>query len=150
MLIVKHLYHWSYDATQHFVVDGLVLRQFCRLGFQPVPDDTTLLRWANQIQPETLHRLLDRVIELARQQKVTRGRKLRTDSTVVETSIHHPSDSTLMADGVRVLSRLAHRARALVPPSPSFPPQIFRDRTRSARRLSRTIGGCGSAPEVGG
>jgi transposase, IS5 family len=140
MLIVKHLYQWSYEATEHFVGDSLVLRQFCRLGLEQAPDDTTLLRWANQIQPQTLHQLLDRVTDLARQQKVTRGRKLRTDSTVVETAIHHPSDSTLLADGVRVVSRLLRQARTLVPEGAPVNPQVFRDRTRSARRLSRKIG----------
>ena len=96
MLIIKHLYHWSYEDTEHWVNDSLVLRQFCRLALEQAPDDTTLIRWANVIQRQTLHRLLDRVTELARQQRVTRGRKLRTDSTVVETAIHHPSDSTLL------------------------------------------------------
>src|SRR6266571_6747135 len=104
LLVIQHLYSWSYAQTEHFVTDSLVLRQFCRLGLEPVPHDTTLLRWANLIQPETLHRLLDRVTELARSLKVTHGQKLRIDSTVVETTIHHPSDSGLLADGVRVLS----------------------------------------------
>ena len=110
LLIVKHLYTWSYAQTEHFVGDSLVLRQFCRLGLEPVPYHTTLMRWANLLQPETMHRLLDRVTELARSLKVTRGRKLRIDSTVVETTIHHPSDSSLLADGVRVLSRLLRSA----------------------------------------
>src|SRR5919206_2125646 len=60
LLVVKRLYQWSYAETEHFVGDSLVLRQFCRLGFEPVPHCTTLLRWANLLQPETLHRLLDR------------------------------------------------------------------------------------------
>ena len=51
MLVLKHLYHWSYEATEQFVNDSLVLRQFCRLGLHKAPDDTTLLRWANLIQP---------------------------------------------------------------------------------------------------
>src|SRR5207253_4400518 len=58
----------------------------------------------------TVNCLLDRVTELARSLKVTRGRKLRIDSTVVATAIHYPTDSTLLADGVRVLSRVAQRA----------------------------------------
>ena len=62
MLVVKHLYGWSYEATERWVSDSLVLRQFCRVYVEAVPDDTTLLRWANLIQPETLHRLLDRVL----------------------------------------------------------------------------------------
>src|SRR5262249_41728712 len=106
LLIVKHLYGWSYEAVEQFVSDSLVLRQFCRIYLERVPDDTTLIRWANLIRPGTLHDLLDHVLDLARQRKVTRGRKLRIDGTVVETNIHYPTDSTLLGDGVRVLSRI--------------------------------------------
>ena len=105
LLIIQHLYDWSYAETERLVNDSLVLRQFCRLGLEPVPHHTTLLRWANLIQPETLQRVLDRVTELARELKVTRGRKLRIDSTVVETTVHYPTDSSLLGDGVRVLIR---------------------------------------------
>ncbi len=87
MLVVRRLYGWSYAETEHFVGDSLVLRQFCRLGLERAPDDTTLLRWARLIQPATLEGLLDHVVALARRLKVTRGRKLRIDSTVVETPI---------------------------------------------------------------
>ena len=95
LLIVRRLYGWSYRETEHFVGDSLVLRQFCRLGLERVPDDTTLLRWAAFIQPVTLDQLLDHVVALARDLRVTRGRKLRVDSTVVQTPIHYPTDSGL-------------------------------------------------------
>ena len=140
LLVVKHLYQWSYAQTEYFVNDSLVLRQFCRLGLAPVPDDTTLLRWANLLHPETLHRLLARVTALARSLRVTRGRKLRLDSTVVEADVHHPSDSTLLADGVRVLSRLARRTRAVVDRAAAAGGALWRDRTRSAKRSARRIG----------
>ena len=136
LLVLQHLYTWSFEHVEQFVNDSLVLRQFCRLGLEPVPHATTLLRWANLIQPATLHRLLDRVTELARSLSVTRGRKLRIDSTVVETTIHHPSDSGLLADGVRVLSRLVRRAGDLLARGTE---PLFRDRTRSAKRLMRRI-----------
>src|ERR671937_353085 len=55
MLVVKHLHGWSYEQTERFVADSLVLRQFCRLAPEPVPHRTTLLRWANLVQPATLH-----------------------------------------------------------------------------------------------
>src|SRR3712207_4257489 len=97
LLIVKRLYGWSYAEAERFVADSLVLRQFCRLGLERVPDDTTLLRWANLLQPATLEVLLDHVVALARQLKVTRGRKLRVDSTVVRTPVHYPTDSSLLA-----------------------------------------------------
>src|SRR5215467_1269533 len=110
VLVIQHLYAWSYAQAEHFIGDSLVLRQFCRLGFEPMPQHTTSMRWASVLQPETMHRLLDRVTELARSLKVTRGRKLRIDSTVVATAIHYPTDSTLLLDGVRVLSRLVQHA----------------------------------------
>jgi transposase, IS5 family len=110
MLVVKHLYGWSYEQTEQWVNDSLVLRQFCRVYLEKVPDDTTLIRWANLIQPATLHGLLDHVVELAHRLKVTKGRKLRIDGTVVETNIHYPVDSVLLSDGVRVVGRLLGKA----------------------------------------
>jgi IS5 family transposase len=139
LLVVKHLYGWSYEQTEHFVADSLVLRQFCRVYTAPVPDDTTLLRWANLIQPATLHRLNDHVVALAQSLKVTRGRKLRIDGTVVETTMHHPTDSTLLYDSVRVLSRMLVNAKAVVPQVAPLTRQAFRDRTRSAKRQMKRI-----------
>src|SRR6478609_5012997 len=136
LLVVQHLYDWSYAQTEHFVSDSLVLRQFCRLGFDPVPHHTTLLRWSNLLQPETLHRLLDRVTDLARSLKVTHGRKLRIDSTVVATAIHYPTDSTLLFDGVRVLSRFIQRATAALTGRSR---RIGAQRLREAKRLVRRI-----------
>jgi transposase, IS5 family len=139
LLIVRRLYGWSYAQTEHFVNDSLILRQFCRLGLAPAPDDTTLLRWAALIRPETLDRLLDHVVALARQLKVTRGRKLRVDSTVVQTPIHHPTDSSLLVDGVRTLCRLVRRARPVVGAALAGVRDAFRTRTRSARRRLQAI-----------
>jgi IS5 family transposase len=142
LLVVKRLYGWSYAETERFVNDSLVLRQFCRLGLERAPDDTTLLRWARLVRPETLERLLDHVVAVARQLKVTRGRKLRVDSTVVRTPIHHPTDSSLLADGVRVLCRLVRRARPAVEGALAGvrgAREAFRTRTRSARRALQQI-----------
>ena len=139
MLVVKHLYGWSYEATERWVSDSLVLRQFCRVYVEAVPDETTLLRWANLIQPATLHRLLDHVVRLARALKVTHGRKLRLDGTVVETTSHHPTDSTLLYDGVRVLSRALTKAKHVLQATPALARQVLRDRTRSAKRHMKRI-----------
>ena len=104
MLLCKHLYQWSYRETEERVKDSLVLRWFCRVYFERVPDETTLLRWLHTLRPETLHALNDRVVQLAARAKVTKGRKLRLDGTCVQTTIHHPTDSGLLVDSVRVLS----------------------------------------------
>jgi IS5 family transposase len=139
LFVVKRLYQWSYEQTEHFVGDSLVLRQFCRIYLRPVPDDTTLIRWANLIGPETLQQINDRVVELARQLKVTRGRKLRVDSTVVETNIHYPTDSALVGDGVRVLSRLLHKAKTALGDTAKVGKAAFRSRTRSVRRIAQEL-----------
>ncbi len=139
MLVIKHLYKWSYDQTEHWVSDSLVLRQFCRIYFERVPDATTLLRWANLIQPATLQQLLDHVVDLARQNRVTRGRKLRLDSTVVATTIHYPVDSTRLADGARVLTRTIQRAKALLAPPVARGRTIFRNRLGTVRRVTKQL-----------
>src|SRR6266702_8550963 len=139
MLILKHLYQWSYQQTQDRVDENLILRWFCRLYWAPVPDESTLLRWANTLRPETLHALNDRVVQLPRQAEVTSGRKLRLDATCVQTEIHHPTDSGLLVDSVRVLSRLVKRAKGLVADQVRSVQQVCRSRLRTARRVAQTL-----------
>jgi transposase, IS5 family len=139
MLVVMRLYSWSYEQAEYFVNDSLVRRQFCRVYLERVPDDTTLIRWAGTIGPEALEALNDRVVQLARSLKVTRGRKLRVDTTAVETDIHFPTDSGLVGDGVRVVSRLLRRAKAALGEAASGLKEAFRSRVRSVRRLSQQL-----------
>ena len=139
MLTVKHLYDFSYEQTEQHVSDSIVLRQFCRVYFQAVPDHTTLWRWAQLIQPTTLQAFNERVLSLAVAAKLTRGRKLRMDGTVVETTIHHPTDSSLLADSVRVLGRTLTRAKKLLVNHTELSKVAFRNRTRSAKRAARRI-----------
>ncbi|HEV2461884.1 MAG TPA: ISNCY family transposase [Ktedonobacterales bacterium] len=139
LLVVQHLYAWSYAETVERVADSLVLRWFCRVYFQHVPDKTTLLRWAQTLRPETLQALVDRAAQLAQQAKVTRARKLRIDSTCVQTPIHHPTDSGVLGDGVRVLTRLILRAKPLVHPALAGVRDAFRSRVRSARHVLQQL-----------
>jgi IS5 family transposase len=139
MLILKHLYQWSYQETEEQVDQNLILRWFCRLYWAPVPDDTTLLRWANTLRPETLHALNDRVVQLAKQAHITKGRKLRLDATCVQTEIHHPTDSGLLVDSVRVLSRFVQRAKGLVKDRLNNVQQACRSRLRTARQVAQTL-----------
>ncbi|QDV34392.1 ISNCY family transposase [Tautonia plasticadhaerens] len=139
MLVVMRLYGWSYAQAEYFVNDSLVLRQFCRAYLEKVPDDTALIRWASTIGPETLQALNDRVVQLARGLKVTRGRKLRVDTTAVETDIHFPTDSGLPGDGVRVVSRLLRRAKAALGEAAAGLGEAFRSRVRTVRTLSQQL-----------
>jgi IS5 family transposase len=139
MLVVMRLYGWSYAQAEYFVNDSLVLRQFCRVYLEKVPDDTTLIRWADTIGPETIRALNDRVVQLARSLRVTRGRKLRVDTTAVETDIHFPTDSGLVGDGVRVVSRLLRRARAALGEAAAGMGEAFRSRVRTVRKLAQQL-----------
>lgn len=138
LLLLKHLYHWSYEETVRRVADSLVLCWFCRVYFQTVPTKATLIRWTHTLRPETLHALNDRVVQLAVQAKVTEGRKLRLDATCVQTQIHHPTDSGLLVDSVRVLSRVARRAKGFLKEQMSNAQQLCRSRLRTAQRTAQT------------
>jgi IS5 family transposase len=72
---------------------------------EKVPDAKTLVRLGQAIGPETIAELHDRIVILAQKQGVIRGRKMRVDTTVVESNIHYPTDSGLLNDGARVLTR---------------------------------------------
>lgn len=140
MLVVKRLYQYSYAETERYVSDSLVLRQFCRVYLNRVPDDTTLIRLANLIRTETLEKFNARITELALQSKVTKGKKLRTDGTVVETHIHAPSDSRQLADSVRVLARVIGRARKVLQNVMDGATDVGVDFTKAARQTARKIG----------
>jgi IS5 family transposase len=139
MMAVRHLYDLSYTQTEVQVADSLVLRQFCRVYLHAVPDHTTLCKWAQLIQPQTLQAFNERVLSIAVGKKLTRGRKLRMDGMVVETHVQHPTDSRLLADSVRVIGRSLRRAQALVGKTAGLVKPVFRNRTRSARRAARQI-----------
>ncbi len=139
MLILKHLYQWSYKECEGRVADSLVLRWFCRVAFHEVPDGSTLFRWEQTLRVETVHTLVDQAARLARQAKVTKGRKLRLDATCVQTTIHHPTDSGLLVDSVRVLSRFVQRAKGLVKDRLTNVQAACRSRLRSARQTAQTL-----------
>jgi IS5 family transposase len=136
MLVLKHLHDWSFDECEWEVRGGLVYRAFCRIDGERVPDAKTLIRLAHLLDEPVLKDLLAQLVTLGRARRVIQGRRLRIDTTVVETNIHYPTDATLLADGVRVLTRGLQRLG-----------QHVRQRARSvARRVfeiaqrSRTAG----------
>lgn len=110
MLILKHLFDWSYDDMEREVRANLVYRMFTRIDAGDVPDAKTILKIARALGPEVIEQLHRQVVEVAKRAGVTHGRRFRIDTTVVETDVHYPTDSTLMRDGVRVLTRTMQRA----------------------------------------
>ena len=130
--------NWGYRAAESEVAGSAKWRWFCRVYSQPVPDHTTLRDREALIRPATLKRVNGRLLSMAQDCRVTRGEKLRSASTVMETNIHYPTDSRLLDDSVRVLGRSLARARALLHPRRVDRP-LFRNRQRQAHRLAREI-----------
>jgi len=130
MLVLKHLADWSFDECEREVRGSLVYRAFCRIDGERVPDAKTLIRLAHRLDGPVLTGLLGRLVAIARQRRLVPGRRLRVDTTVVETTIHYPTDSALLADGVRVLTRTMKRLTARLAPGQLH----VRDRARSVAR----------------
>jgi IS5 family transposase len=105
LLVLKHLKGWSYEQLEWEVRGSVAYRHFCRVGGGTVPDSKTLVRLGQHLGGEWLRAALDRVVGVAVERKVTRGRRLRVDTTVVEAPIRYPTDSGLCEDGIRVLRR---------------------------------------------
>jgi len=59
--------------------------------------------------PEIIEKIHGRIVVIAEERKVVKGQRIRLDTTVTETNIHYPTDSSLLGDGVRVLTRTMKR-----------------------------------------
>jgi len=136
MLILKHLFDWSYDDLEREVRANLVYRMFTRIDAGEVPDAKTILKIARALGPEVIEQLHRQVIEVAKRAGVTHGRRFRVDTTVVETDVHYPTDSTLLRDGVRVLTRTMQRASMAL----GDPAWRIRHRLRSVTKRVLIIG----------
>jgi IS5 family transposase len=136
---VRRLYRWAYRTVHSQVKGSLALRQFTRVYGHKVPNHATMNDWARALRPATTRLIHQRVVEVAIEQGATVGKKLRTDGTVVETNIHYPTDSSLLADSVRVLGRMLSAGRELVGEVPGVSKSLFVNRKRSTKRLAREI-----------
>ena len=141
VLLLKHMRNWSYEVLEREVRANLVYRDFTRVGASKAPDAKTMGRWGLALGPEVVEKIHERVVEIAQENQVVQGRKMRLDTTVVETNIHYPTDSNLLGDGVRVLIRAMKRIAGQQGAK-------LRDRSRSVKfrileigRVVRTKGG---------
>src|SRR5215510_14548124 len=144
MLILKHLFDWSYDELEHEVRANLVYRAFTHIDAGEVPDAKTILKIARTLGPEVIEHLHRQVVDVAKRAGVTHARRFRIDTTVVETNVHYPTDSTLLQDGVRVLTRTMQRASAALGDSTAR----VRNRIRSVMRRVLVIGYAARSPKM--
>ena len=138
MIVLRRRKKWTYRQAEQEVRDSPTCRNWVRVYNEPVSDHTTLNDLERVIQPNTLHRLNDRIIALAQDYHLTRSYRLRVDSSVTESNIHYPTDSALLYDGVRILSRWLKRARGLLPARLDGA-RLCQSHNRSARRRMQQI-----------
>jgi transposase, IS5 family len=104
-IVLKHLKGWSFRGLEKELRANLLYRRFTRFYEDPIPDHTVFSRLFALFGTEGPAALHAQVIARARALGIASGQCLRTDTTAVETNIHHPSDSSLLADSLRVLTR---------------------------------------------
>src|SRR5438876_3974309 len=135
MLSGTFVKNWDFRELRERIADGYTLRQFTDFYCQPVPKHGAFNRAFNRLTPKTLQAVNELVVQAAVDLGLEDGQKLRVDSTVVQTDVHHPTDNTLLWDVVRVVTRLVGHLRKAVQQRI----QGFRNRTRAARRRMQEI-----------
>jgi transposase, IS5 family len=110
--VLKHLKGWSFRELERELRSNLIYRRFTHFDAEATPDFTTFSRTFALLGPSVTKKIHQRVVGLAGQQGVAEGLQLRTDTTAVETNVHYPTDSSLLGDGIRVLSRSLKRIAA--------------------------------------
>ena len=129
MLLLKHVRDFSFQELTREVRANLVYREFTRIGGGKVPDDKTMGRLARQLGPAAVKQVHQRMVGIAQEENIVQGRKMRVDTTVVETNIRYPTDSGLLGDGVRVLIRGMKKVEELAGQAGAR----LRDRSRSVK-----------------
>ena len=129
LLLLKHIRNWSYQVLEREVRANLVYRDFTRVGGTKMPDAKTMGRWGLAVGPVVVKQIHERIVQIARDHRVTEGRRMRVDTTVVETNIHYPTDSSLLGDGVRVLTRTMKKITGIAGAAGAQ----LRDRSRSVK-----------------
>ena len=129
LLVLKHMRNWSYGVLEREVRANLVYRDFTRVGGAKMPDAKTMGRWGVAVGPAVVKQIHDRMVQIAREHRVAEGRRMRVDTTVVETNIHYPTDSSLLGDGVRVLTRTMQKIAGIAGAAGAK----LRDRSRSVK-----------------
>lgn len=131
MALVKQMHKLSYEKLYDRVHDSIALRKFCRYEFELLPKPSTLHENIKKIQPETFEAANQTLVKYAKREGLESGEQIRIDSTAVETDIHHPTDSSLIWDGVRVITRMLKNAKAVFPGAGIE----YHNRTRVVKKL---------------
>jgi len=119
--IVKILFGLTYEQLAFHLVDSQSLSWFCRIGIADKGfKKSALNKNIKAISAATWNMINTDLLGYAKCENIEKGRKVRIDCTCVESNVHYPTDSTLLWDSVRVLTRQLERCRDAGVKIPSF------------------------------
>jgi IS5 family transposase len=131
LMYLKRRYHLGYETLVQEVGDSLTWRRFCRISIdERMPDSTTLIKARQRYGEEWVEQLNELLLQKLDEDKVLNRRKFRTDTTVVESDIHHPTDATLLQDGIKVITRWVGKIRKVA----SHATRQFEDKTTEVKK----------------
>jgi IS5 family transposase len=133
--VLKQYRQLTYEELAFHLEDSDSFRSFSRLEMEQYPSKSVLQENIKAIKEDTWEAILYEITSYAIREKIETGRTIRVDSTAVETNIHHPTDSTLLADGVRIITRWLTEGKELTP-APSYQ---YSDHRRVAKKRLMTI-----------
>ena len=128
--VVKQMFGFTYKELAFHIIDSNSIRRFMRIGIADKGFKKSVLnKNIKALSGQTWEAINAQLVQYAADEKIEKGREVRIDCTVVETNIHEPTDSGLLWDSVRVLTRLLHRAKE------DFGLRVsFQDHSRRAKR----------------
>lgn len=133
--VLKQYRELTYEELAFHLEDSDAFRTFSRLEMGQYPSRSILQENIKAIREETWEAIHGEIIGYAQREKIETGRTVRVDSTAVETDIHHPTDSTLLADGIRIITRWLTQGKELSPQ----PCYHFSDHQRVVKKRVMTI-----------
>lgn len=133
--VLKQYRELTYEELAFHLEDSDAFRTFSRLEMGQYPSKSILQENIKAIREETWEAIHGEIIGYAQREKIETGRTIRVDSTSVETDIHHPTDSTLLSDGIRIITRWLTEGKELMP-APSY---RVSDHRRVVKKLVMTI-----------
>lgn len=130
LMYLKHRYGFGYESLIQEVGDSVTWRRFCRIPLdEKMPHSTTLVKACKRYGENIIVQLNQVLVQKLTEQKVICHRKFRTDTTVVESDIHHPTDASLLQDGVKAVTRLVKKVRGFA----SHAAEGFKDKTHEIK-----------------
>lgn len=139
LMYLKHERGLGYETLVQEVADSLTLRRFVRLDIsEPVPHPTTLSRLTQRFGASTVAELHQLLVTKLAEEGIAKGKRLRTDTTVIEANVEYPTDAGLLSDGVRLMARAVSRLRKAGRKLGRLGTNVgkgFRDSTRTMRKV---------------